>query len=142
MEIKLRRAWLGMREECCERGSLVIGQVRWPASSQRWMEERSKVCPEERMTGSDIIWREMGHFKWSGTSTSDAIGGGALSFTFFPKSMGQSILCYALLNHLSYCYKLFFFLPQIKHTFLYFYFSKNIRILLVSHSINLYQYKN
>lgn len=57
---------MGIREGESERGSLVMGQVRWPASSHRWIEGRSKVWPEERMTGSDIISREIGHLKSSG----------------------------------------------------------------------------
>jgi hypothetical protein len=48
------------------RGSLVIGQERCPASSHRWIEDRSKVCPDERITGSDIISSEIGHLKSSG----------------------------------------------------------------------------
>lgn len=33
------------------------------------MEARSKVWPEERITGSDIISKEMGHLKSAGNST-------------------------------------------------------------------------
>lgn len=68
MEIKERRAWLGMRDGGLGRGRLVIGQVRCPASNHRWIEERSKVWPDERITGSDISSSEIGHLKSSGTS--------------------------------------------------------------------------
>lgn len=68
-EMRERRAWLGMREGRSGRGSLVTGQVRWPESSQRWMEDRSNVCPEERMTGSDMISRDIGQRKSSGRAS-------------------------------------------------------------------------
>lgn len=43
-EMRRRRAWLGIRGGGGDgKGRLVTGQVRLPPSSQRWIEERSKV---------------------------------------------------------------------------------------------------
>ena len=55
-----------MRGRDSDKGSLVIGQVRWPASNHRWIDDRSKVWPDESITGSDIISSEIGHLKSSG----------------------------------------------------------------------------
>lgn len=53
-------------------GSLEMGQVRLPSSSQRWMEERSKVWPEGKMTGSVMMSSDIGHLKSLGTAVASS----------------------------------------------------------------------
>ena len=62
----LRRVWLVMRTGLSGRGGLVTGQERCLASSHCWIEDLSKVWPDGRIIGSDIISSEIRHLKSSG----------------------------------------------------------------------------
>lgn len=75
-----------MIEGGSERGSWVIGQVRWPESNHRWIDDRSKVWPDDSITGSDIISREIGHLKSSG---SISLSPGSLSLSLSRNRRGK-----------------------------------------------------
>jgi len=69
--INRRRVWLGVRSESLGRGWLDTGHVVFLlVNSHCSMLSRSYVMPVMAVTGSFMIWRDIGHMKYWGTSIS------------------------------------------------------------------------